>query len=526
MKNNNRLVEIEKQIKIYRIAFIFLCILTTFIIIFGRDVLKILGLMIDKVDDSLGDYISSLLGALIGVSVTMSGTIFLERKETLKQEQEKVNEKEKEEEEKQARKKSDLRLLYFDLQMHFKELQENNFRNNFLAPLKNDIFYTDMNEIFGIGKVNKFDNFLSNHERAGIIIESELQEANKWTLLDFLSSSELRFAEKSDYDEYKEKFLYLYDECKKSYSTLYNFIKPLDYLLELEIGDPIFRTFRDQFNKYLGFYLKPFLLGTDEDKYGESCYSEEEKTYHEYQIYDCEEFTIKSLKKMISENKYKSIKINLVKEHDELDFSKIEYKQNFEKFCKENKNEISKEYFSYEDKIMKEISTTTEDLDDILRTIKNDYPDFAVEDGIDCFQENLIDNQNRMSKLYKLSDYISYTYDFRKYTPKGVKIELPKNPIKYTEKKYFNDRKILEFLDFKIVRTVIIPEEYATYLETVNNLKYELLPELFKLMEPISADNLEERYKSEEIRDICAVINEIEEKGEVKYKKVINKEEL
>lgn len=150
MKNNNRLVEIEKQVKIYRIAFMSLCILTTVIILFGRDVLKILGLMIDKVDDSLGDYISSLLGALIGVSVTMSGTVFLERKETLKQEQERFNEKEKEEEEKQARKRSDLRLLYFDLQMYFKELQENNFRNNFLEQLKDNMFYMDMNEIFKI----------------------------------------------------------------------------------------------------------------------------------------------------------------------------------------------------------------------------------------------------------------------------------------------------------------------------------------------------------------------------------------
>ncbi|MFT8343371.1 MAG: hypothetical protein ABF652_18355, partial [Clostridium beijerinckii] len=355
MKNKNRLDEIQKQIKIYRMVFISLCITTTFIIIFGREVLKILGLVMDKIDDSLGDYISSLLGALIGVAVTMSGTIFLERKETLKQEQEKADEKEKEEQEEKEKRKVNLRLLYFDLQMYFKELQEKYLRDNLIVSLKNDDFYLDMNEIFEIGEENTFDKFLSNHKRASIIIESELEESSKLVLLEFLSSSRLRFKEKSDYDKYKKEFLKLYNECKQSYSKAYNFIKPLDYILELEKADSIFSTFREVFNRYLGFYMSPFLTGDNEEEYGESCYTKEERIYHTFEIDGLQDFTIESFKEIISDNRDSYLKINMFEEESELDYSKIEYIENYKHFEKQNREKILNKYLDYEKELIREI---------------------------------------------------------------------------------------------------------------------------------------------------------------------------
>ncbi|MFT8342752.1 MAG: hypothetical protein ABF652_15160, partial [Clostridium beijerinckii] len=156
-----------------------------------------------------------------------------------------------------------------------------------------------------------------------------------------------------------------------------------------------------------------------------------------------------------------------------------------------------------------------EDFDDVLRKIKNDYPDFAIVNGTDYFQKDLIEIQKKIMKLYKLSFYISHTYNSNKYIIKSDKIELPKNPIKYREKKYFTDSKLLELLDYSIARVVIRPSDFVEYLQTVNLLKYDLLPRFFDFMRPLNAENLQDRYSSKEIQHICKAINEIKEKGEV-----------
>lgn len=504
---NNLLVVLFAIILVGTIA-TFLC---------ARPILNLYGLTTDNIDSSLGDYVSSLLGAIIGVVLTMIATILLElfQKRMEKEEIEKEN----------------AILLYYDLQVLLrKTICEYWIKDSTQDNSNKDFFYKDLDDIFKDLKRDSFQELLTNTERVKIITSLNIKnKQNKLLFINFLSSDKMKFLKELDIRISRN-----YERCKETYKEAYAYIDKINKYLNfykydskfLEFENPLF----EQIDKYLDICLKDFLMEEarrQKTRVGKAVPMVDDKGEISGIFYDDELFDFDSLKRAISnyDNNYQS------NDDEENDF-----KQRYTEFYNQYSQEIERKVREYRLELINNIELD-DTFNDVIRMIKTDNPKFwNTTNNEENYLENKIlslDNKEfKLKKIKNISNYIeeSFLYSKEKNISKVIvavkngipeykEVELCENPIKYRKKEYFEKcsqwERICELFDFYLAQRIFYPNQYVNYISNLAHIELSLFPRFRESVLPEHIENICDNTYSNKVISTFEILKDIKQIAEI-----------
>ncbi|AWK52763.1 hypothetical protein DIC82_17965 [Clostridium beijerinckii] len=522
----NNINKKQNNFLILRIVFIGILAGTVFIFICGKSILSLYGLTIQDVDSSIGGYVSSLLGAIAGVVLTMTGTLLLGMYQ-------KKEEKEAERREKEDEKKEKAILLYYDLQVLFRKITcrywMNNIEKNNISI--EDQLYKDLDSIFKDINNESFQELLSNTERVKIITSLNIQnEQNKLKFINFLSSDKLKFLQDINYNLLKN-----YNECRKIYNEAYNYLKKINTYINLykydrdEFDSRYDNPLLNQITICLDLYLKDFFMEEAEKqgtKVGNAVPVVNENGEIFSIFYDDEYFEYDSLSLAI--DYYKNDEKSNENEENNLE-------DQYREFKKTNNEKIKEKVHKYRKDLIKNIELD-DTFDEVIRMIKLDNEYFwKTTNNEENYFEKIIKFNNKEDKFRKLNNISSYLEDaFLHGKEKNVsniivavengkaqyiEVELCKEVIQYRKKEYFekcnNWDKICELFDYDIAESIFFAGRHIEYISNKDNLEFVLFPKFKECILPDNIENIAKELYSKDIKEIFGVLKEIKEIAEI-----------
>ncbi|AWK52495.1 hypothetical protein DIC82_16470 [Clostridium beijerinckii] len=499
------------------ISFVIILVVTIVTFLCARPILNLYGLTTDNVDGSIGDYVSSLLGAIIGVVLTMLATILLElfQKRMEKEEIEKEN----------------AILLYYDLQVLLrKTICEYWIKKSTQDNDDKDFLYKDLDDIFKDLKRDSFQELLTNTERVKIITSLNIKnKQNKLVFINFLSSDKMKFLKELDIRISKK-----YEQCKESYKEAYVYIDKINKYLNKYKYDSKFLEFEnpllEQIDKYLDICLKDFFMEEAEKqktRVGKAVPMVDDQGEFSGIFYDEELFNFDSLKRAISyyDNNY-----------DNNDDGENNFKQRYNEFYNKCSKEIEEKVNEYRLELFNNIELD-DTFNDVIRMIKTDNPKFwkILHNEENYLEDKILSLDNKEFKLKKIKNiynYIeeSFLYSKEKSISKVIvsvkngiaeykEVELCEKPIKYRKKEYFEKCSqwdtICELFDFYLAQRIFRPSDYVSYISRLEDIELSLFPRFRESVLPEHIENICDDSYTEKIISTFEILKDIKEIAEI-----------
>lgn len=476
---------------------IFICILilTIIVIICPRQLLNLYNLNSSDIESSIGGYISTMLGGILGVILTMVGTIFIDR--TNREKEEEALKREKLEEIDQI-KRQKANLLYYDLQILFRKcISENWIKNqNKLHIEGKDHFYNDLDEIYKNILISSFEEILTNKERIEILTFINIEDKkSEEEFIKFLSSDKLKILNKTT-----GKILENYKKCNRAYNECYEYLKNINMYIDRYkcnnarfydnwlYNSPLIKSLNNILNLNLNGFLQQLVF---EKKYkiGYMYPGVDNKESNEEIVCcfpDCEKFEIEYLKEVIgyydNEGKYKENKEN-------------DYQEKYKEYMDKNEKIIREKINKCRNELIKKI-IISDGFYDVINRIKESNPLFLNEvDNGDYYFEKVILNKETPSRtvLNNISYYLYETFlneelldskdilvNICNGKPKYIKFNLNKNIIQYRKEEYFDLcecwNSVCDLFDFDLANEIFNNIDYINYISNRDNLEYVYYP--------------------------------------------------